>query len=183
MKTADARFVACSLVALTALTLAACDNPKPRVVPPDPMAAGPGMVEAVPPPTDGLSAGLSKRSEMAGFTLDRIGAAVDPLNRRPAVTPAATATVLDGFGFDPVARAPGKGVDVVVDGKAYGTTYGGERPDVASYFKTPGLAPVGFATTLPAGALAAGPHSVVVRVVAADGKSFFESPVIPFEIR
>ena len=166
-----------------ALLLTACDNPKPRVVPPDPMAATPTQEEATPPPTDGLSAGLTKRAEMAGFTLDRIGAAPDPLNRRPALTPAGAPVVLDGFGFDPVAQAPGKGVDVVVDGRAYGAAYGRVRPDVATYFKNPALAAVGFATQLPAGALSKGPHEVVVRVVAADGKSYFESPMIPFEVR
>ena len=47
--------------AACALGLAACDQPKPRVVPPDPMAATPAQVEATPPPTEGLSAGLAKR--------------------------------------------------------------------------------------------------------------------------
>lgn len=163
------------------LALGACDKPRPRTVPVDPMAAGPGQVEAPPPPTEGLSAGLPRRAEMAGFTLDRIGAAADPLNRRPAMTPAGVATLVDGFGFDPVAKAPGKGVDVVVDGRAYGTRYGATRPDVADYFKTPGLAAVGFSATLPAAAMAAGPHTVAIRVVAADGKGFFESPQIQFQ--
>ena len=163
------------------LALAGCDRPRPRVVPPDPMAAGPGQVEAPPAPTEGLSAGLARRAEMAGFTLDRIGAAADPLNRRPATTPAGAATRVDGFGFDPVAMAPGKGADVLVDGRAYGTRYGAARQDVAAYFKTPGLAAVGFSTLLPAEALTPGPHTVSIRVVAADGKGFFESPQIAFQ--
>ena len=45
------------------LALGACDKPRPRVVPVDPMAAGPGQVEAPPPPTEGLSAGLPRRVE------------------------------------------------------------------------------------------------------------------------
>ncbi len=163
------------------LALAACDKPRPREVPPDPMAAGPGQVEAPPVPTEGLSAGLPRRAEMAGFTLDRIGAAADPLNRRPATTTASAATPVDGFGFDPVAMAPGKGVDVLVDGRAYGTRYGAARQDVASYFKTPALAAVGFSALLPAEAMAPGPHTVSIRVVAADGKGFFESPQIAFQ--
>ena len=91
--------------------------------------------------------------------------------------------MLDGFGFDPVAKAPAKGVDVVIDGKAYGAAYGGSRPDVASYFKAPGLTATGFTATLPAGSLAMGPHTAVVRVVAADGKGYFEGPTIAFTVR
>jgi hypothetical protein len=91
--------------------------------------------------------------------------------------------VLDGFGFDAVAKLPAKGVDVVVDGKAYGTAYGHARPDVGDYFKTPALAATGFRTTLPAGTLAAGMHTLRLRVVAADGKGYFESPQVGFEVK
>lgn len=162
--------------------LAACDRPKPRDVPPDPFAVAPAQPAPVAP-TGGLSAGLPKRPELAGFSLDRIGAAPDPLNKQPAATPAAEPIVLDGFGFDPVAKAPAKGVDIAIDGKAYATAYGGARPDVASYFKAPSLTAVGFSVTLPAASLPPGQHTAVVRVVAADGKAYFESPTIRFETK
>jgi hypothetical protein len=54
---------------------------------------------------------------------------------------------------------------------------------VARYFKTPTMTPVGYRVTLPADALAAGPHSLVVRVVAADGKGYFESPKVAFAVQ
>ncbi|HEX4713067.1 hypothetical protein [Phenylobacterium sp.] len=164
------------------LALAACDRAKERRPPPDPFAAMPPEATSAPP-TEGLSKGLTKRRELAGFSLDRAGAAQDPLNRRPAVTPADRPIRLEGFGFDPVAKAPAKGVDVVVDGKAYGTTYGRARQDVASYFKTPGLLNVGFTTTLPAATLPPGPHTAVVRVVATDGKGYYEGVPIRFEVK
>ena len=66
--------------------------------------------------------------------------------------------------------------------QAYAATYGGARDDVANYFKTPGLAATGYAVTLPAGFLVNGPHKVTVRVIAADGKGYFESPAIPFTV-
>jgi hypothetical protein len=169
--------------ALTAaLALAGCDKAKERRLPPDAFAALPPEATSSTP-IDGLSHGLARRRELAGFSLDHAGAAQDPLNKRPAVTPAGRPILLDGFGFDPVAKAPAMGVDVVVDGTAYGTTYGSARPDVASYTKTPGLVKVGFAATLPAGALAPGPHIAVVRVVAADGKSYYEGVAIPFGVQ
>lgn len=169
---------------LAALALCACDKPKPRHLPPDPMEA------AVPPPAKAveqtqapLSAGLPKRPELAGFSLDTIGAAADPLNKQPAVISAAEPVVLQGFGFDPVARLPAKGVDVVIDGKAYGTAYGAPRADVATYFKAPAMTAVGFKTTLPAGLIGVGDHQAVVRVIAANGKAYFDGPPIAFTVQ
>jgi hypothetical protein len=147
------------------------------------MAAPPPPPGPAAPPTQGASAGLPARPEAPAFTIDRIGDALDPLNRRPAVTAAGQPTLISGFGLDAVAKAPGKGLDVVVDDKAYGAVYGAERPDVAAYFKVPGLAKVGFTTTLPAGALAVGQHTAFVRVVAADGKGYFAGQKIHFQVR
>jgi hypothetical protein len=162
---------------------AACDKAKPRVLPPDPFAAGPppAMVEGAP--AQGISSGLPKRPQTAGFFLDHVGQAADPFTRRPAVTAADQPVLLDGFAFDPVARWPAKGVDVVVDGKAYGTTYGAARPDVAVYFKAPALVKVGFRTILPAGSLKPGPHTAIVRVLATDGESYYDSPTLSFEVK
>lgn len=171
-----------ALALLLAAGLSACEKGKPRHPPPDPMAAGPPPVEETPP-TAGLSTGLPRRPELGGMFLDHAGAAADPANHQPAVTPRDRPAVFDGFGFDPVAKVPASGVDVVIDGRAYGTTYGSPRQDVANFFKTPALIDVGFRMVLPTGSLAAGPHSVAVRVVAADGKGYFESPPIPFSVQ
>jgi hypothetical protein len=175
--------------------LAACEQGKPRHPPPDPMAiappepaaaptapaapaAAPGATASAP-----LSEGLSKRPEAAGFFLDHAGAAADPRSRQPAVTPADQPAVFDGFAFDAVAKLPARGVDVVVDGKAYPAAYGAARPDVARYFKAPALINVGFKATLPAQAMTAGMHLAQVRVVAADGKGYFDSPAVSFSAR
>jgi hypothetical protein len=178
-----------AMVLLAVAALVACDKPKPRHPPPDPMAVAPPMPPAPAPvaaPVDAiapLSGGLPKRAEPATFTIDTIGAAVDPLNRKPAVTPAGEPIVIRGFGLDPVVLTPGKGLDIVIDGAAYGTAYGAGRNDVAAFFRKPGLTKVGFAVTLPAGAVAPGPHRAQVRVVAADGKSYYEGLAIGFEVR
>ena len=57
------------------------------------------------------------------------------------------------------------------------------RADVAAYFKTPALAGVGFRTTVPAADLAPGAHTVVVRVITADGRAYDESPPIAFSVK
>jgi hypothetical protein len=170
-------------VLVAAAALSACDKPKEgRLVPPDPMASAFEPNDPVAPPTEGMSAGLTGRPGWSNFYLDHVGLAPDPINRQPAVTPASMPIVLNGFGFDPIAKAPAKGVDVVVDGKVYGATYGRARRDVARFTKVPALVPVGFTTTLPIGTVPIGEHKVVVRVIAADGASYFESPPIPFEV-
>jgi hypothetical protein len=170
-------------LAFALVALVACNKAKPRDLPPDPFAAGPPPIAADTPPGEAISAGLDKRPEVAGFFLDHVGQATDPFNRHPAVTAAVQPTVMDGFAFDPVAKAPARGVDLIVDGKAYGTAYGAARPDVADYFKVPALANVGFRTVLPAAALQPGAHTVVVRVVAADRLSYFDSPILAFQAR
>jgi len=171
------------LIALAAaLALGACDEAKPRHPPPDPFA-GPLSPPAEETPKKPQSQGLPRRPEPASFTFDHIGQAFDPLNKRPARTARGRAILFDGFAFDPVRKIPAHGIDVVVDGKAYGAAYGKARPDVAGYFKAPVLTDVGFAVTLPAGRLAPGAHTASIRVVASDGAAYFQGPLIPFEVR
>jgi hypothetical protein len=171
-----------TLAVIAVAMLSSCDNPKPRQVPPDPMALPPPPLAPAAPPGAGMSGGLTRLAGAPGFYLDRIGQAPDPANRQPAVTSGAQPIVVDGFAFDPTAKAPAKGVDVVVDGKAYGAVYGHARPDVANFFKTPALAATGYKVTLPAGALSEGSHSVAIRVVSADGQGYFESRGFPFQV-
>jgi len=174
--------VAAVLGLALALALGACDEGKPRHPPPDPFA-GPLSPPAEEAPRKAQSQGLPRRPEPANFTFDHIGQAFDPLNNRPARTARGRATLFDGFAFDPVRRIPAHGIDVVVDGKAYGAAYGKARPDVAGYFKAPVLTDVGFAVTLPAGRLAPGAHTASIRVVASDGAAYFQGPSIAFEVR
>ena len=164
------------LAVLACLSLAACDQPKPRPAEP---AAPPPAASAAPAVPAAASANLPKRAEMAGFSLDVINDAKDPVNT-PARISAAGPVTLTGFGFDPVAKTPGAAVDIVIDGVAYPTSYGHQRKDVADYFKTPALENSGFTVTLPAGVIKPGPHQAVVRVVSADKTGVFDSVTIGF---
>lgn len=163
------------LVALSVLALAGCDQPKPR---PADAAGGPAPAAAPAQPA-AASAGLAKREEMAGFSLDVINDAADPVNK-PATISAAGPVTFSGFGFDPVAKAPAAAVDIVVDGVAYPTQYGHQRADVGAYFKTPALENTGFTVTLPPGVVKPGQHQAIVRVVAADKSGYFDSVAIGF---
>ena len=81
------------------------------------------------------------------------------------------------------AKLPAKGMDVVIDGKAFGARYGHARGDVATYFKTPALAKTGFRVVLPPEMVGPGSHSVTLRIVAADGKAYYETPPVGFTLR
>ena len=164
------------LCALSIVALAACDQPKPR---PTEAAAPPAVATSEPAKPAAASTGLTKREEMAGFSLDTINEAADPVNK-PATVSAAGSLTFSGFGFDPVAKAPASAVDIVIDGVAYPTAYGHQRADVGTYFKNPSLENTGFTVTLPAGAVKPGQHQAIVRVVAGDKSGYFDSVVIGF---
>jgi hypothetical protein len=175
-----------TLAALAALS--ACDKPKNREAaqraaaarePLAPILRQPSPAQAPRPPG---SANLAKAKGVAGFYVDFIDGAKDPLNNQPAKVAAGVPIVIGGFGFDAVVKRPAKAVDVVIDGKAYGAPYGAPRPDVAAFYKTPALTNVGYKVTLPADAAPKGEHTLVVRVVAADGRSYQDSVPIPFVV-
>ena len=172
------------LLCAATMGLSACDQPKDRTealarqrqqdLAERPKAA----VPAGPAP---LSRALPARPEFPGFYLDTIGPAFDPITK-PAVIKRGDVLEMTGFGYDPVALAPAKGVDLVVDGQLFGTEYGHARQDVADFKKTPALVPVGYRTIVTKD-LGPGAHEVVVRVIAADGLSYYQSPAIKFEVR
>ncbi len=172
--------LAAPLLAFGALiSLAACDQPKPRPAQPQAEAS---IAAPTPEAPVGASVGLPKRAEMAGFSLDVISDAKDPVNTAATISAAGPVTFA-GFGFDPVTRTPGAAIDLVIDGVAWPTSYNHRRGDVATYFKAPALENSGFTVTLPAGAIKAGPHQAIVRVVSADRTGYFDSVSIGFVAR
>ncbi|WP_296595143.1 hypothetical protein [Phenylobacterium sp.] len=142
------------------------------------MAAAQAGKPTVTPPA---SAGLQARPEPLPFSLDLINEGQEPRVHRVSIRGGRPVTFA-GWAYDPVARGGGKGVDIVLDGVAYGAGYGRPRPDVADHFKIPAVAASGFAVTLPAYAVGKGKHTVVVRLVAADGLAYFDGPAIEFRV-
>ncbi|MDB5453898.1 MAG: hypothetical protein JWO33_2476 [Caulobacteraceae bacterium] len=163
--------------ALVALSLAACDDPKPRPTPPP---GGPPSAQPKPP-AKGASVGMPQLPQAAGVAIDFINAAQDPLATPATIT--AGPVEMAGFAYDPATMGAGRAVDVVIDGVAYPAQYGGPRPDVAAMLKAPGLAACGFVLRLPAGIVAAGDHTVAVRVITADGTGYRQSAPIAFTAR
>lgn len=177
-----------SFAVVAALALAACDAPKPRNPPPAEAAppVAPAADAAAPAATAApaaASAGLAKREGMAGFYVDYIGDAHDPLNRQPAVVAAGKPIAVSGFAFDSTSNQPAQAVDVVIDGVAHGAAYGSPREDVAKFHKNDALVNVGYAVTLPAGTVPAGDHTLVLRVVSTAGGGYQESLPVKFTVR
>ena len=181
--------IVASLAALAAL--AACDRAKDRqsagatgplsqATAPAAPAAG-GVTASVPaePP---VSQTATLRPGFPGFYLDRIDNQTDPL-KKPATVDGSQPMEFAGFGFDGVAKKPAKGVDLDIDGHLFGTTYGQSRPDVARFKGVAELDHVGYKATLSPGTLQPGPHTVMVRVVSADGTQYDQSPPIRFTVR
>jgi hypothetical protein len=167
------------LFAALSLALTACDNPKPRRASAEAAAAA---LASEPTLAPAASAGLTPRPEPAAFALDLINEAQSPVPG-PVTIKGGGPVTFGGWAYDPVAKTPGKAVDLVIDGTAHGAGYARPRPDVAAYFKNEALGATGFAATLPERVLKRGRHTVVVRVVGADGASYFDSAPIAFRVR
>lgn len=173
------RWQAVSVIAILGLVLTGCGKAGDGKSVASDQSAAPAAAQTPKP----LSLGLTKKPEFPAFYLDHIGTFNDPIQNKGASVAGNQPLVFDGFGFDGVSKQPAKGVDIVIDGNAIGTAYGTPRPDVAKYNNIPGLINVGYKVTLPPGALKIGPHSVVVRVIAADNSGFYESPPISFVVQ
>lgn len=135
------------------------------------------------PVANGMSAGLTARSEMPRFDIDMFNSVPAPLTRQPVQASAGTKLEVSGFGFDSVAQSPGKGLDIVIDGTPYAAQYGISREDVANYFKAPALALTGFTFSGSSALMTQGTHTLQVRVISADGASYLEGPALTFVVK
>jgi len=111
-------------------------------------------------------------------TIDQIGASrppFDPMGVR--VAPSADFKV-SGWAVDHAKREAASGVDLVIDQMVFPSTYAIHRKDVADYFRRTSYADTGFTATIPRNTLAVGEHWLSLRVVAADGRCYYQSPGI-----
>ena len=123
---------------------------------------------------------MARTQRAPRYYVDQIGALPNPVVER-AVEVAASATLnINGWAADPDARMPLPAIDIVIDSVPYAATYGMERPDVASYLKRPDLTKSGFLFVVPASQLSPGAHTISLRIVCPDNKSYFEAP--PYQV-
>ena len=94
----------------------------------------------------------------------------------------ATPFGITGWAVDDPKKMLAGGVDVVIDQVPYSAHYGSERKDVATHFKQPAYNASGFELMIAPEQLPKGQHSVFLRVISNDKKSYYQGPVIQFVI-
>jgi hypothetical protein len=83
--------------------------------------------------------------------------------------------IIAGWAVDSAARTEAGGVFINVDGKTdIPASYGTERPDVAVVNKNPRYKQSGFAAVVPVASMGKGQHSLTLRILTADRKSYYE---------
>jgi hypothetical protein len=132
---------------------------------------------------NGASAGLPPGKGSPTLSVDRIGDVIDPLTKPPVTIPLSGDIVTSGFAVDVHALNLASGVDVAIDSLPFTAHYHIERADVATYFKTPAYKESGFQFTVPARYFGKGSHTLAVRVIANDGKSYLEGPPLTVNIQ
>jgi hypothetical protein len=84
---------------------------------------------------------------------------------------------IGGFAVDAVKGDAAAGVIVMIDGKPFVTTYGGERPDIAKALNNPKYLKSQFYVEIPSAAIGAGLRELKLRVVASDKSGYYQSDV------
>ena len=81
--------------------------------------------------------------------------------------------------MDGVAQRPARDVDLVIGGQVFPTFYGTSRRDVAEAFRNPAVWSSGFTTRVPRRAIGRGALHLSLRIVAADGRCYYETGPLP----
>jgi acetyltransferase-like isoleucine patch superfamily enzyme len=130
----------------------------------------------------GETSGMSRLTEYSPTYLDKAGAAFDPANNLEAATAGDQPIDFRGFAFDGPAKTSGRGVEIVIDGEPYVARYGLWRGDIAEHQESREVGACGYVLTLAPHELAPGRHSVSIRLIAADGRGYFEGPEMSFKV-
>ena len=137
-----------------------------------------------PPPGLRESARISRtRSATApSCVLDNIGPVSNPAGQKSVEVSGTTTFGITGWAIDEANKTTAGGVDEVIDGTPYSAHYGSPRTDVATHFNQPGYRDSGFELIVAPGQLTKGPHSVSIRVISNDRRSYYQGPVVQFTV-
>jgi hypothetical protein len=135
-----------------------------------------------PPLAAGITQTLTKSDVAPNYIFDYLGPIRYPAIQKSIEVSGAIPLSVNGWAIDEPNKATAAGVEVVIDQAPYSAHYGIERTDVATHFNKPEYRNSGFELTIPPGQLTKGPHSVSIRVIASDRKSYYQGPVVPFAV-
>jgi hypothetical protein len=148
---------------------AAENHPAATPAPPAPLAAG-------------ISQDLKKNPAPPFYTFDTLGTINYPAVQKSIQLSGDADIAVSGWALDESKNGPAGGVDVVLDQVPHSAHYGLQRPDVADHYKRPDYGNSGFQLMVGRGQLSKGPHSVSIRVISSDKKSYNEGPVVQFTV-
>lgn len=143
-----------------------------------------GTTDAPPahPWAPGISQNLDRNPAVTSAVIDNIGPVANPAAQKTVEVSGAATFGITGWAIDEPNKAPAGGVDAVIDQAPYSAHYGSPRPDVATHFSNPGYSNSGYELMVAPGQLTKGPHSVAIRVISSDKKSFYQGPVVQFSV-
>jgi len=168
------RYFACVLTCCCIAVLSGCGRPESTPASQTNTSTPGGSLVA-----DGTSSDLTRSEGNPTYFLDRIQKTGSPYGQPSVTISSVSDTELAGWAVDGLVKKEAGGVDIVVDGKAYKASYGADRPDVTEALKFPATKS-GFSLVIPGNFLSRGSHTVSVRVIANDGKSYAEGPTLTF---
>jgi hypothetical protein len=146
------------------------------------ISCGKKDVPAAPAWVPGISQNLARSQATTSVVIDNIGSVSNPAAQKTVEVSGAVTFGITGWAIDEPNKAVAGGVDAVIDQAPYSAHYGSARPDVATHFSNPAYSNSGFELMVAPGQLAKGPHSVSIRVISSDKKSYYQGPVIQFSV-
>lgn len=146
-----------------------------------------GDVEAASLPRLGVTGpatlGVSECDGRTAHYLEWIGDESAMLARRPVRVSLNGDISVSGWAVDQPHQQLASAVDVVVDDQPVPALYGIDRPDVARALGLSGYRASGFTARLRGRRIGFGLHVVSLRILAADGRCFYQGPPIPVSAR
>ncbi len=141
-------------------------------------APNPALSAANPPPIVGPPLALANLVHLSSETFFFIDSINEVALQTPPPMPIRikgdAPITLTGWAVDDTAGNVAGGVFASVDdAMAFPADYGIDRPDVAAALKNPVAQKSGFSVTIPPNALAIGRHTLTIKIVTTDRKSYY----------
>ena len=173
----------CGIGVCALLLMAGCGRKdEPAASTSGPATGAPAVAPAAPPLTPGASNNLKKNDGAPVYNFDWMGPVSYPAIQKSVQISGDVENSVNGWAMDRSKKMPASGVDVVIDGVPYAAKYGIARIDVAKHFDKPEYLKSGYLLMLAPHQLTKGPHALAIRVIANDGKSYNEGPVVHFTV-
>jgi hypothetical protein len=127
------------------------------------------------PPTTTLPAVVTKDNGGTNYSIDLVNGRAAPQSGSTLKVDTNTGVIISGWAVDDRSERPASAVFLDIDGqKDFRATSGLLRADVAAYFKHDEFAASGFEGVIPWRQLGEGLHTLSLRIVSSDGKSYYQ---------